>query len=307
QPIRSEMWPGNTADVTTLVAVVERLRRRFRIGRVCVVADRGMISADNLAALEARGFDYIIGVRERTDKAVRELVLADEAPFVPLLLTRRGKEVAYGAKAVELAGVRYIVCINHGQAKNDAAERQAIFDGLRRQLEKGDKALVGNRGYRRFLKTIDGHRFAIDAAKVKQDAEFDGLFVLRTNTALDPLAAMLRYKQLWTVEQLFRAAKSLLATRPVFHKFDRTIRGHVFCSFLALVLKKALEDRIAALGDKASWGDVIGELDALDETEIEQDGKRFLIRAQPTPAASRALRATGVALPPTVRQIDDNA
>ncbi len=110
---------------------------------------------------------------------------------------------------------------------------------------------------------------------------------------------MLRYKRLWAVEQMFRAAKHLLATRPVYHKFDRTIRGHVFCSFLALVLKKALEDRIAALGKKASWCDVISDLDALDE--IEQDGKRFLIRAQPKPLASLALRAAKVAVPPTIR------
>ena len=103
---------------------------------------------------------------------------------------------------------------------------------------------------------------------------------------------------------MFRAAKHLLATRPVYHKFDRTIRGQVFCSFLALVLKKTLEDRIAALGKKASWCDVISDLDALDETEIEQDGKRFLIRAQPKPLASLALRAAKVAVPPTIRQID---
>ena len=113
---------------------------------------------------------------------------------------------------------------------------------------------------------------------------------------------MLRYKQLWAVEQMFRAAKHLLATRPVYHKFDRTIRGHVFCGFLALVLKKALE--IAALGKKASWRDVTSDLDALDETEIEQDGTRFLIRAQPKPSASLALRAAKVAIPPTIRQID---
>ncbi len=307
RPICSEMWPGNTADVTTLVPVVERLRRRFRIGRVCVVADRGMISADNLAELETRGFDYILGVRERTDKAVGDVVLADDAPFVPLTLTRRGKEIDYGAKAVEVAGVRYVVCINHAQAAKDAAERGAILESLKRRLAQGDKALVGNAGYRRFLKTLGDKRFAIDAAKVEQDAKLDGLFVLRTNTAMNPLEVMLHYKQLWTVEQLFRAAKSLLATRPVFHKFDRTIRGHVFCSFLALVLKKALEDRIAERGEQVSWGDIIRDLDALDETEIAQDGKRFLIRAQPTPAASLALRAVGVALPPTVRQIDDNA
>jgi hypothetical protein len=305
RPVCSEMWPGNTADVTTLIAVIDRLRRRFAIGRVCVVADRGMISGETIAALDARKLLYILGTRERTDKLVREVVLADRAPFVPLTLkskTRR-KETDYGAKAVKLGERRYIVCINHQEAEKDAADRAAMVAALERQLKRGDKALVGNSGYRRFLKTVgDGH-FVIDRGKVAEDARFDGVFVLRTNTDLNPLAAMLRYKQLWTVERIFRTDKHLFATRPIFHKLDETIRGHVFCSFLALVLKIELEHRIAALGESGSWPEILGDLDALTETAIAQDGKRFLVRSAPGAAASLALRAAGVALPPTVRQV----
>jgi hypothetical protein len=121
------------------------------------------------------------------------------------------------------------------------------------------------------------------------------------NTDLNTLEAMLCYKQLWTVEQTFRTAKYLLTTRPIFHKLDETIRGHVFCSFLALVLKKALEDRIAAVDRLASWPAIIADLDSLTETEIAYDGKRFIVRAAPRPAATLALRAAAVALPPTIR------
>jgi len=301
RPVCSEMWPGNTADVTTLIPVIDRLRKRFAITRVCVVADRGMISAETMAELEPRGLLYILGVRERTDKIVRELVLDDPAPFVPLIIDKRGKHVDYEAKAVTLAGRRYIVCRNHNEAQKDATDRASIVAALQRQLAKGDKALVGNAGYRRYLRTISKEHFAIDQAKVEDDARFDGIFVLRTNTDLNPLEAMLCYKQLWTVEKTFRTAKHLLTTRPIFHKLDETIRGHVFCSFLALVLKKALEDRIAALNHAASWTDIVADLNSLTETEIEQDGKRFIVRSAPRPAASVAIRATGVALPPTVR------
>ena len=290
--------------------MIDRLRRRFDIARVCVVADRGMISAETLAELEARRLLYILGVRERTDKLVRELVLDDPAPFVPLTLTKRGKEIDYEAKTVKLAGRRYIVCRNHQEAVKDAADRAAIVAALERQLARGDKALVGNTGYRRYLKTIRDDHFAIDPDKVEEDKRFDGIFVLRTNTDLNPLEAMLCYKQLWTVEQTFRTAKHLFSTRPIFHKLDETIRGHVFSSFLALVLKKALEDRIAApevfskAGRAGSWPEIIADLDSLTETEMEQDGKRFVLRSAPRPAASLALRAAGVALPPTVRHID---
>jgi hypothetical protein len=307
RPVCSETWPGNTADVTTLIPVIERLRRRFAIARVCVVADRGLISAETLAELEARRLLYILGVRERTDKLVRELVLDDPAPFVPLAMSKRGKQIDYEAKAVTLAGRRYIVCRNHQEAEKDAADRVSILAALERQLAKGDKALVGNTGYRRYLKTISDEHFAIDAAKVEEEKKFDGIFVLRTNTDLNPLEAMLCYKHLWTVEQTFRTAKHLLATRPIFHKLDETIRGHVFCSFLALVLKKALDDRIAALGRAGSWPEIIADLDSLTETEIEHDGKRFVARSAPRPAASLALRAVGVALPPTIRAAGETA
>jgi hypothetical protein len=204
RPVCTEMWPGNTADTGSLIPVVERLRQRFSISRVCVVADRGMISAETIAELEARGLLYILGVRERTDKLVRELVLDDPAPFVPLVLEKRGKAIDYEAKAVVLAGRRYIVCRNHEQMKKDAAARASILSALDRQLRNGDKSLVGNKGYRRFLATTGGDHFVIDQAKADEDAKFDGVFVLRTNADLTPLEAMLCYKCLWMVERAFR-------------------------------------------------------------------------------------------------------
>ena len=306
RPVCTEMWPGNTADTGSLIPVVERLRRRFSIERVCVVADRGMISAETIAELEARGLLYILGVRERTDKLVRELVLDDPMPFVPLTVTKRRKNIDYETKAITLAGRRYIVCRNHEEAKKDAADRAAIITSLERQLKKGDKALVGNGGYRRFLATTGENGFVIDRSKVEEDARFDGIFILRTNTDLSSTDAMLCYKQLAMVEYAFRTAKSLFATRPIFHKLDETIRGHVSCSFLALVLKTALEDRIAELGRAGSWPEIVADLDSLTETEVEQEGKRFTLRSAPRPAASLALRAAGVALPPTVRQLAES-
>ena len=190
RPVCTEMWPGNTADTGSLIPVVDRLRKRFSVRRVCVIADRGMISAETIAELEARGLLYILGVRERTDKLVRDLVLDDPAPFIPFVLTKRKKDIEYEAKAVTLAGRRYIVCRNCEEMKKDAAARAAILTALERQLKKGDKSLVGNKGYRRFLATPGDDRFAIDRAKAEEDAKFDGVFVLRTNADLSPLEAI---------------------------------------------------------------------------------------------------------------------
>jgi len=200
RPVCTEMWPGNTADVNSLIPAIDRLQRRFRINRVCVVADRGMISAETIAELEARGLLYVLGVRERADKLVRDLVLDDPAPSVPFVLMKPRGDVDYEAKAVTLAGRRYVVCRNLDQMKKEADDRAKIVAALERQLKKGDKSLVGNKGYRRFLANREGEGFSIDRAKVKEDAKFDGVFVLQTNARLSPLEAMLVYKNLWTVD-----------------------------------------------------------------------------------------------------------
>ena len=102
RPICTEMVPGNTADVTILVPVVDRLRQRFGITRACVVADRGMISAATMAALEERGMEYILGVRERSSRVVREAVLNDIAPMVPLVLHRQRGETQLWVKEVKV-------------------------------------------------------------------------------------------------------------------------------------------------------------------------------------------------------------
>src|SRR6516162_2035392 len=200
-----------------------------------------MISAQTIAALEKRKLEYILGVRERSSTEVRRTVIDDATPFVPLVVPRAaGVLTELEAKQVNIGERRYIVCRNLAEAQRDAEPRSAILDGLRAKLAQGDKALVGNSGFRRYLKTVSAEHFAVDETRVAEDARFDGLYVLRTNTKLTPLQVMLRYRDLLRVEQLFRQAKAVLATRPIYHSSDMAIRGHVFCSFLALLLAKEL-------------------------------------------------------------------
>ena len=304
RPVCTEMWPGNTADVGALLPIIDRLRGRFGITRVCVVADRGLISAATIAGLEERGLEYILGARERSDALVRQTVLADAAPFVPLFIERAAGETQLFVKEVRVAGRRYIVCRNEAEAAKDRADRQAIVAGLEQQLACGDKALIGNSAYRRYLrKTASGRAFAIDAGKLAEEARFDGLFVLRTNAKISPLQAVLRYRDLLQVEDLFRRAKAVLATRPIFHSSDAAIRGHVFCSFLALVLQKELDDRCRQAGLRPEWREVLRDLDRLQEATMVQDDKRLVIRTPTAGLTGRLFQIAGVALPPNVREV----
>ncbi len=307
RPICCELWPGNTTDVTTLIPVVDRLRSRFGIGRVCIVADRGMISRETLAALEQpeRGWQYILGARMRSQNEVKDEVLSRAGRYRVVHPPRIKSDDPSPLKVKEVwvDERRYVVCLNEDEARKDAADREAIVAALREQLRSGDKSLVGNKGYRRYLSGSDSPHFRIDEAKIAEDAHYDGKWVLRTNTELDSAEVALQYKRLWMVEHWFRSCKSLLQTRPIYHKCDETIRGHVFCSFLALVLRQELQARLEERGHELEWADVIQDLDRLQMVEVEQDGKRFLLRTEAQGTCGKVFQAVGVALPPTVQHV----
>jgi hypothetical protein len=306
-PICCEMWPGNTADVTTLLPVVDQLKHRFGIRDVCIVADRGMIKAATLKALEERGIRYILGTRMRSQNEVRHEVLSRAGRYRNVeQKTAKGKKPSpLEVKEVLVEGRRYVVCRNAEQARKDAHDRETILASLEDRLSGGSiKSMVANRGYRRYLKTVTKGTLVIDIEKVEQEARFDGKWVLRTNTDLDTAEVALRYKQLWMVEHLFRNVKSLLSTRPIFHKCDETIRGHVFCSFLALVLRHELQRRLEARdAGHIEWAEMIRDLGRVRLVDVEAAGKHFRLRTETPGNAGKVFQACGVALPPTVEQV----
>jgi len=127
--------------------------------------------------------------------------------------------------------------------------------------------------------------------------------VLRTNTTLTPEQVALKYKELWQVEQVFRDMKSVLDTRPIFHQRDETIRGHVFCSFLALVLIKELYRRLEKAGHDFEWADITQDLASLEEITLEDNGRRLAIRSECKGVCGKVFQAVGVAMPPTIREV----
>ena len=307
RPICCEMWPGNTADVKTLLPVVQRMRERFRLRQITVVADRGMVSKAMLEAFEKSDppVHYILGVRMRRQKEVNASVLGSRARWFESVPERHhAKDPApLKVKEVWVNDRRYIVCLNEEERRKDAHDREAILAHLQDQLRCGDKSLVGNKGYRRYLKVEGSGHFAIDKKQIEIEQRYDGLWVLRTNTDYNAETVAHVYKALWTVEDIFRTSKSIFETRPIYHKRDETIRGHVFCSFLALLLKQELESRIKLADLPWEWKEVIRGLDGLQQVEANFQGRRFLFRSQLTADASQAIRATGVAIPPTLREL----
>ncbi len=316
RPICCEMWPGNTTDVKTLVPIVKRLRSRFGIQQVCIVSDRGMISDETVATLEDDfpGLKYILGARLRSDHEVRDTVLGWPGAYHEVHGRRKQSKDPSPLKVKNVRFTaedgrdrRFVVCHNVEQAEKDRKDREAIVTSLQDQLKGGAKSLVGNKGYRKYIQVEADRPFGIDWEKVKAEERFDGKWVLRSNwdqASAEELA--LRYKDLWKVEAIFRAAKTAIQTRPIYHKRDATIRGHVFCSFLALVLMKELEDRLWEKGWDLEWAAVLRDLATLQVTRVTSGAATWELRTTPQGVAGKVLAATGVALGPPLRFIDEH-
>ena len=303
-PVCSEMWPGNTADVTSLLPVIQRIRSRFPIDKLCIVADRGMISGDTVAYLEKEKIPYILGARMRKVKEVRQDVLSRAGRYREVYPEGRSSKDPSPLKVKEVLvdDRRYILCLNERQARRDAADRQSIIDALSEKIKSNPKSLVGNKGYRKYL-SLDRDTVSLNQQKVEEEKRFDGKWVLKTNTSLTAEQVALKYKELWQVEQVFRDMKSVLDTRPIFHQRDETIKGHVFCSFLALVLIKELYRRLEKAGQDFEWADIKQDLSALQEITIEENGKKLAIRSACKGVCGKVFQAVGVALPVTIREV----
>lgn len=299
-PIAWEILPGNTADVKAFEGAIAKLRERFNIRRVSVVADRAMLSQKTVKLLTEHTtapFDYIIGCRLRGNKEVKEKVLSRGGRYSKVAKNLKVKEVI-------VDGRRYIVCKNEEEARKDAAARERIVTQLKEKLAKGQaKGLIGNSGYRRFLK---GGKAAwrLDEKAVEGDSRFDGVFVLRTNLDMPASEIATTYKSLWRVERTFREEKSTLEVRPLFHHRDATRIGHIVASFLALRLEIDLQRRLEEKNIEVSWPRLMDDLARLQAVHITLDGKAYRIRTDLEGSAYEAFQAAGVRVPGRVMPLD---
>lgn len=298
-PLCCEFWPGNTSDVKTLSRIIKLIKERFAIGRVILVCDRGIVSRKNIESLEKSDIDYIVGVRMRREKKIREQILTRAGRYEDVADNLKVKEVS-------LDGKRYIVCLNPDEEKKDRQSREMIVKSLEEKLSKPDpKSLIANRGYKQFL-TIEKNSIKINYQKIKDDARYDGKFVLFTNTELPTEKVAQSYKGLWQIESVFRNLKNILSTRPVFHYKAERIKGHIFCSFLSLYLMTYLKKSIESKGDKLPWDDIIRDIRSLKAVKITISGKNYLLRTEFQGYTDKVFKAVGIRPPATLKVLEQN-
>lgn len=307
-PVCTEIWPGNTADVTTMVPMAKRLRSGFGIDRVCLLADRGMISKNIIEQITNLGWTYILGVKMRNDSVVPDL-FQDEEPFIEVvkLSVNKHNYVPLRDKEVLNEGNRYVIYFNEEDAEYDRYTRGQIITNLEEAL-KDPENMIRSKSYQKFIRVLKDS-VIIDPDNIENKARFDGIYILRTNSTLSAPEIALKYKELINLECLFREFTTLFNTRPVYHQTDNNIRGHIWVSFLAFLLKKSLLSAI----DKAkkdtdkpiTWENIINDLNNVSQGIIQSGSKRFLMGTKFNPGAARAFKALGIAFPKTVTRLED--
>ncbi|QJA05971.1 IS1634 family transposase [Thermosulfurimonas marina] len=294
-PIAHEVFPGATADVETFRVVLKDLQNRFRIRRVILVADRGMVSREVLKEIEAMGLEYLVGVRMRRLRAMKE-VLGRGGRFREVKGNLKVKEVWH-------EGRRYLICFNPEEAERERLSREEMVGKLEEKLKAGGlKGLIGNRGYRRYLK-VEGSSAVVDREVLEEEARYDGKYVLETNAGLSVEEAALAYRGLWQVERAFREMKSGLDLRPVYHWTEKRIRGHIMVCFLAFVLEVVLMRRLREVGYEGSYQEVMTDLERLKAVEVTVDGRNYLVRTELEGKAYEVFKAVGIRVPGRVLEV----
>ena len=296
KPISHHIFPGNTADVRAFKKMLTSLKERFSINRVVFVVDRGMISKENLSLLDELNLEYIIGVKLRQIKEVKEDVITRAGRYQEVSENLFVKEVILGSK-------RYIVCFNPVEEIRESMERDEIIEKLREKLSQGPKSLIKNRAYKTFLK-IEKDAIRVNEERIKEEKRYDGKYVLTTNTELSAKEVALAYKELWKIEKVFRELKTYLEIQPIYHRVERRIEAHIFLCFLALLLEWELSKRLKAINEKTRVHEVIDDLTKLKIVKLGYKEREFLVRTELRGKTYLAFKAASVRIPPRVLELN---
>jgi len=307
-PVRSWVFSGETADVTTVETVKQDLRG-WRLGRCVFVGDAGMNSEENRRKLSLGGGKYILASRMRSGDEVSKDVLTRAGRYKTVADNLRVKEVWVGDGERRR---RYVLCHNPAEEQRQQAHRDQLLKLLAAELEtlqqpsaEGPHSkrvcdLLTSSRFGKYLRKTASGELRIDQAAVKEAAHYDGKWVITSND--DTLTAedlALGYKQLMRVEECWRTLKSGLSLRPVYHWRPWRIQAHVSLSVLALLLERMIELRA-----DDTWRNIRAQLQKLQVVEYERAGARIRQTTEPQPQVVALLKQLHVPLPPRLHSLE---
>jgi hypothetical protein len=292
-PLGYELFSGNTAEVTTLIASITKWRQNFNIKEVCFVGDRAMFSEANLKLLDEHGYQYIVAAKLRNLKSHMQNQILNEQNYKPV---RFGEELGWVGE-FKHNDRRLISSYKTKRAVNDAKNRQRVLDKIDKLLAKssdGNK-LISNHGIKKYTKSLNKSKVVIDQAKVDIDAVWDGVHGVITNIKYRPAQEILsRYASLWAIEESFRINKHTLKMRPIYHWKKERIESHIAICYMSFAVLRSIQYRVR-LTQKISVDNIIEELlNVQASIYVHADtGDRYRVPGHVTHNASKIYKALG--------------
>lgn len=291
-PVGYELFPGATYEGHTLIPVLEKLKQRYQIERLVFVADRGLLSDDNISYLEDNKFNYIVGARLKNLSKKMQGKILDDSNYV----TTDNKKTAIFE---HIKDRQLVVNYSHDRALKDKTDREKAVSKLYKKLSKSDdpKSLLSNYGYKKYINLVGDAKIKINETKLQEDAKWDGLLGVITNIktmAADNILA--NYRLLWQIEECFRINKHDLKMRPIYHWVPERIKAHIAIAFIAFVCVRYLEYRISLQSQKIST-EVIRESLLQVQASVIHDTKtdaKFLLPAKINKYAKEIYRVLSI-------------
>jgi len=326
RPIGYELFPGNTLDSKTLERSLEKLKERFNIRQVIIVADRGLNSKLNLSRIKEMGYDYIVASRlKKMPESVIEEVFDSNGYrlLTPEFLARykeedeeefRYKVIDYINRYRDEEGQikelkeKMVITYSKKRALKDKADRERLIEKAKELLKEPARIRASNRrGSKRFiLEKGEKEEYCLNEEAIAADEKFDGYYAIQTSLLdLKAEKVLEAYHTLWKIEESFRIMKSTLEVRPIFHWTERRIKGHFVVCFLAFLLERTLEYKLKMNGIMMSPNKIREALNSMMFTEVEINGQLYLIKMKLSEGATKILRVLRIASPKNILSIEE--
>ncbi|WP_158585721.1 IS1634 family transposase [Petrotoga sp. HKA.pet.4.5] len=293
-PVSFDIYPGNTFEGHTFKDTIEAMKKRYQLGKVIVVSDRGMMSKTNMEIVENSDYEFIVG------KSIKQLKKVDifDGGF-----TEIAKGIEY--REIEYEGKRLLIIHSKERAEKDRKDRIRLIEKAKKMLKDGDIESKSKRGAKKYLKTKNEVDYTLDIEKIEKDEKYDGYYGIITNTQLNPKQILEQYHTLWKVEESFRTLKNYLETRPIFHWTQKRIKGHIVMSFVSYIMQRTLELELERNNIEYSHEKIREAIKNMEYIDIKPNEQHFAIRTNMNLLAQKILKILNIPIPKVVTPYEE--
>ena len=281
-PIGYQVFKGNTYEGHTLLKAIEQLKQQYSIDKIIIVADRGMMSKDNLESIATNGFEFIVGDRLKNMSPKVQNVLLDISKYQQqwIYTDNDNEQITLRYTTLRHEGKTIIATYSAKRARKDKHDREQLLKKVPTLLQRPE--LLKKKASRYFLKQTGTDLYVVDEHKIKQQEKYDGLLAISTNNTILPTADVLdQYKQLFKIEHTFRTFKSHLETRPMFHWTDKRIEGHICLCYIAYTLQHWVLQKLKTFPIPMTEAVLRQMLDKMQVSLLQHNGQKIYLRSTP--------------------------